>query len=235
MKHHIVVKLRRELEAGLECRTGRTSSTTSRSCASSSSRASTASCARPALAFWVTREYEPASQTWNADEHRLGLNRTYRLILQEDYGLPAGLVEQIRLLPAVEDAHGSRSRAAPLPDADGGDAGVGRHQPARAHYLRTRRPSRRDAGRARRRARHRRRPRAPGAPRQDRRRRRLRQPRGAGHHRLHRRHHGLRRGARGRGRSRHARRRASSAPAGSRWTRASPRSAASWPCGCWPR
>jgi subtilisin family serine protease len=67
------------------------------------------------LAFWVTREYKPGGQAWSADEQRLGLNRTYRLILQQDYALPAGLVEQIRHLPAVEDAHGIEVVAAPLP------------------------------------------------------------------------------------------------------------------------
>jgi len=33
------------------------------------------------------------------------LNRTYRMILQEDYALPRDLVERIRLAPAVESAH----------------------------------------------------------------------------------------------------------------------------------
>jgi thermitase len=57
------------------------------------------------LQFWLTREYKPAGAQWNAEEMREGLNRTYRVILQQDYNLPDNLVQQIRLLPFVEDAH----------------------------------------------------------------------------------------------------------------------------------
>ncbi len=56
------------------------------------------------LKFWLTREYKPAGNQWSADETREGLNRTYRLILQRDYDLPRSLVEQIKLLPSVEEA-----------------------------------------------------------------------------------------------------------------------------------
>jgi thermitase len=56
------------------------------------------------LKFWLTREYQPAGNQWSADETREGLNRTYRLILQRDYDLPRSLVEQIKLLPSVEEA-----------------------------------------------------------------------------------------------------------------------------------
>lgn len=55
---------------------------------------------------WVTREYRPAARPdWNVDELREGLNRTYRLILQQDYALPANVVNRIKLLPSVESAH----------------------------------------------------------------------------------------------------------------------------------
>jgi thermitase len=57
------------------------------------------------LKFWLTREYKPAGNQWSVDETREGLNRTYRLILQRDYDLPRSLVEQIKLLPSVEDVH----------------------------------------------------------------------------------------------------------------------------------
>lgn len=56
------------------------------------------------LKFWLTREYRPGEKQWKRDEMREGLNRTYRLILQRDYDLPKNLVEQIKLLPSVEDA-----------------------------------------------------------------------------------------------------------------------------------
>jgi subtilisin family serine protease len=54
--------------------------------------------------FWATREYKPAGVDWNTDEINNGLNRTYRLILQEDYNLPANLLDQIRLIQSVEEA-----------------------------------------------------------------------------------------------------------------------------------
>ncbi len=56
------------------------------------------------LKFWLTREYKPKIAQWDQEEIRAGLNRTYRIILQQDYNLPKNLVQQIRLLPFVEDA-----------------------------------------------------------------------------------------------------------------------------------
>jgi thermitase len=54
--------------------------------------------------FWTTSEYDTADTDWDEDEIRSGLNRSYRLILQDDYDLPPDLVEKIKLLPFVEDA-----------------------------------------------------------------------------------------------------------------------------------
>jgi thermitase len=54
--------------------------------------------------FWLTQEYKPARNDWSDDERREGLNRTYRLILQRDYRLPADIVQRVRLIPSVEDA-----------------------------------------------------------------------------------------------------------------------------------
>lgn len=65
--------------------------------------------------FWVTKEYRPAGTDWNNDEIQSGLNRTYRMILQEDYNLPANLVNQIKLLPSVEDARELQVGEARLP------------------------------------------------------------------------------------------------------------------------
>jgi thermitase len=56
------------------------------------------------LKFWLTKEYTPAKVGWTPEERSEGLNRTYRLILQEDYALPADLLRRIKLIPAVEDA-----------------------------------------------------------------------------------------------------------------------------------
>ena len=56
------------------------------------------------IKFWVTKEYKPAATDWNKDEIEHGLNRTYRMILQDDYNLPENLVSRIKLIPSVEDA-----------------------------------------------------------------------------------------------------------------------------------
>jgi len=56
------------------------------------------------LKVWVTREYKPAQTDWSADERREGLNRTYRLIFQQDYELPEDLVDRLLGMPSVEMA-----------------------------------------------------------------------------------------------------------------------------------
>jgi thermitase len=66
---------------------------------------------------WATREYEPASGTWSDDERLAGLNRMYRLILQEHSEIPDGLVEDIALVPAVERVRPGAIVAAELPPA----------------------------------------------------------------------------------------------------------------------
>jgi subtilisin family serine protease len=68
--------------------------------------------------FWTTSEYDTADTDWDEDETRSGLNRTYRLILQDDYDLPPDLVEQIKLLPFVEDAREIQIGEVPLPEVD---------------------------------------------------------------------------------------------------------------------
>lgn len=60
---------------------------------------------RSGLKFWVTKEYKPAGKEWSAEEKAQGLNRTYRLILQHDYKLPRNLVENVKLIPWIEEAH----------------------------------------------------------------------------------------------------------------------------------
>jgi thermitase len=67
------------------------------------------------LRVWVTHEYKPAHADWGNDEIREGLNRTYRLILQQDYDLPPDLLDRIRLIPSVEKAHALVVSETPLP------------------------------------------------------------------------------------------------------------------------
>lgn len=55
------------------------------------------------LPVWVTREYRPAGENWNQAEVASGLNRVYRLILQQDTHIPPELIQEISLLPIVEE------------------------------------------------------------------------------------------------------------------------------------
>ena len=115
MKQHIVVKLRSELAGGLEVADWQTFIGDKSRAVEQIEPEVDRIMRESALQFWVTREYQPAAGDWNEDERRLGLNRTYRLILQRDYAMPRDLVERIRLVPSVEDAHGLEVGAAPLP------------------------------------------------------------------------------------------------------------------------
>lgn len=51
---------------------------------------------------WVTQEYKSIGKDWNQAELASGLNRIYRVILQQDSHIPLGLIEEISLLPIVE-------------------------------------------------------------------------------------------------------------------------------------
>jgi thermitase len=67
------------------------------------------------LKFWVAKEYALATPAPSPEEISNGLDRTYRMILQQDYDLPPGLVDRIRLLPSVEEARAIDVTEAPLP------------------------------------------------------------------------------------------------------------------------
>ncbi len=54
------------------------------------------------LAFWVTAEYSLAHDDPDDDERLAGLDRTYRIILQDLRRVPAGIVDELRALPQVE-------------------------------------------------------------------------------------------------------------------------------------
>ena len=57
------------------------------------------------LTFWITREYRSAGPQWSQTEIDHGLNRTYRVIFQQDYHVPDTLISRVKALPIVEDAH----------------------------------------------------------------------------------------------------------------------------------
>ncbi|BAY95251.1 MULTISPECIES: S8 family peptidase [unclassified Tolypothrix] len=67
------------------------------------------------LPIWVTREYKPAGQTWNQGELIHGLNRVYRLILQEDTNIPPQLIQEISVQPIVEEVKIGEVVSVPLP------------------------------------------------------------------------------------------------------------------------
>jgi thermitase len=70
--------------------------------------------------FWVTSEHRAIGPggVWTPDEVRQGLDRAYRVILQDDYDLPPDLVARIRLIPAVEGAHEVGVAEAEIPTRD---------------------------------------------------------------------------------------------------------------------
>jgi thermitase len=68
-----------------------------------------------AAKFWLTKEYRLSEPGPSTEEIREGLDRTYRMILQQDYDLPSDLVARIRLTPSVEDARELDVTEAALP------------------------------------------------------------------------------------------------------------------------
>jgi thermitase len=70
------------------------------------------------LKFWLTKEYKPAGALWSKEEINEGLNRTYRLILQQEYDLPRDLAQRVKLVPIVEDARELEVGEARLPQPE---------------------------------------------------------------------------------------------------------------------
>lgn len=71
---------------------------------------------RHRVAVWVTAEYPRAGARWSADEIAAGLDRVYRLVLQEDRPIPRGLVEELARLPVVERVTPIQIGRAELPE-----------------------------------------------------------------------------------------------------------------------
>jgi thermitase len=59
---------------------------------------------RYSIPVWITREYRPAGQDWDQVELTSGLNRVYRVILQEQKPIPPQLIQDLERLPLVEEA-----------------------------------------------------------------------------------------------------------------------------------
>ncbi|OKH45558.1 peptidase S8 [Calothrix sp. HK-06] len=54
------------------------------------------------LPVWVTQEYKPSGKDWNQEEIASGLNRVYRIILQQDVTVPDSLIQEMRKCKIVE-------------------------------------------------------------------------------------------------------------------------------------
>jgi subtilisin family serine protease len=71
---------------------------------------------RHGVPVWVTHAYAPHGKQWSKAEVAAGLDRIYRLVLQENAGIPPALIRDIRLLPYVEYARPGRIGTADLPE-----------------------------------------------------------------------------------------------------------------------
>src|SRR5919106_752162 len=115
MKHHFVIKLHRKLEEN-ERIPYWVDAITDKSLVRESVNAEIDRLMRGlALKFWLAKEYRLAVPRPSPEEVNLGLERTYRMILQEEYDLPPDLVSRIRLMPSVEDARELTVTEAKLP------------------------------------------------------------------------------------------------------------------------
>jgi subtilisin family serine protease len=56
------------------------------------------------LECWITKEYKRQNINWSSEEIEAGLNRQYRVILQDDYTLPPDFLLRLRALPHIEEA-----------------------------------------------------------------------------------------------------------------------------------
>ena len=59
---------------------------------------------RYGVPFLATREYQPKTTQWSPDEVASGLDRIYRLILTRGGRVPAPLIEELTLIPDIEEA-----------------------------------------------------------------------------------------------------------------------------------
>lgn len=70
---------------------------------------------RHGLAVWVTLEYQQAGAHWSAEEVAEGLDRVYRVVLQQNRPVPPELVADIARLPEVARVTVGKETRAPLP------------------------------------------------------------------------------------------------------------------------
>ena len=69
--------------------------------------------------FWVGAEYQMAEKEWSEVERVHGLDRVFRIVLQEDKGIPNSLLKDLRALEEVESVHSGKVGKSILPIARG--------------------------------------------------------------------------------------------------------------------
>ncbi|HCB07666.1 MAG TPA: peptidase S8 [Nocardioides bacterium] len=117
MKHHLVVKMRRRLPEPPRIPDWITFITDKSSVVTSVDAQVDAVLRAAGRLFWVTHEYAPALDGWAALEVHHGLDRTYRLVLQQgEDRLPDEVLLKLAAQPSVESAHQLEVGGADLPD-----------------------------------------------------------------------------------------------------------------------
>ncbi|MBA3704435.1 MAG: S8 family serine peptidase [Bacteroidetes bacterium] len=87
------------------------------------------------IAFWITKEYRRQHLNWGPEEIETGLNRIYRVILQNDYELPVNFLNQVKTLPDVEEATELTVAEAEIPTQIATQASFERQKTAEQIYL----------------------------------------------------------------------------------------------------
>ena len=64
---------------------------------------------------WVAQEYRSANEQWSTEELATGLDRVYRLILQQDQEIPTRLIQRLSNLPIVQEVNIGQIAQADLP------------------------------------------------------------------------------------------------------------------------
>ncbi|MCU0524090.1 MAG: S8 family serine peptidase [Elainella sp. Prado103] len=68
------------------------------------------------LPVWFTKEYRPMGAGWDRSEIASGLDRIYRVIVQDDRSIPPELVKELAALPMVEQAEIGQIGRVDLPE-----------------------------------------------------------------------------------------------------------------------
>jgi thermitase len=86
--------------------------------------------------FWASKEYGRDKEgMWTEEELFIGLDCFYRIILQEDYDIPPGFINEIKKLPHIVDVRELTVGEAPIPSQISQQASVTGKKPGDLIYL----------------------------------------------------------------------------------------------------